>query len=732
MKSDRSQAIERGAEGTPLCTLLIEVGCEELPYKVCESVIRQLEGTLEAPGLVAKLLADERLLEGAAPDLDIFVSPRRIAVLVRGVPESQVAKIDEFRGPKAEVAFDADGGLTKAGAGFARSRGAAPEDVRREVFNGTEFAVVRVEAVRRATTEVLPGFVARLIGGLQISRGMRWGQRPPGEPDYLRFSRPIRWLVCKLDAATVPGAFYGLPIGDLSQGHRVLGAPVVVDRAEHYAQLLAEQCVIVSQHERRRLIVEGLDAAAAEAGGQWSDPGDVLAEAVYLTEWPSVARGGFRERHLRLPDAVLVTAMQSHQRYFPFRDAAGRLLPLFLYVGNAGPQAAELVTRGNERVLEGRLDDAEFAYDRDVAEGLQRMADRLDDVVFHEKLGSLADKARRLQGLVGVLAAESGVSAASLSATLHTAAHLAKADLVSQVVIEFPVLQGVMGGLYAAAGEKGDAVARAVGEHYRPVSATAPLPGTLPGALLAVADKTDSIVGAWVAGQKPSGSRDPYGLRRAAMGIVRNALAYGLRFPLDGLLEAGVRQFELQGAIPPDDERRAEIVSETTAFIRERLEVLLLEEGLPFPSVEAALAAPAADVPALAARARAIAASAGLRVFEDAVTAFNRSAALAAKGAGAGARAVDPALFQDDAERDLAAAYAAAREPLLGALARLDLESAIDAAAGLRPAVDRYFDAVLVMDDDAAVRGNRLAQLAAVAGLVGQIGELSRLPAAQV
>ena len=514
-------------------------------------MIRQLEGTLEAPGLVARLLADERLLEGAAPDLDVFVSPRRIAVLVRGVPDLQIAKIDEFRGPKAEVAFDADGGLTKAGAGFARSRGAAPEDVRREVVNGTEFATVRVEAARRATTEVLPGFVARLIGGLQISRGMRWGQRPSGEADYLRFSRPIRWLVCKLDAATVPGAFYGLPIGGLSQGHRVLGAAVVVDRAERYAQLLAEQCVIVSQHERRRLIVEGLDAAAAEAGGQWSDPGDVLAEAVYLTEWPSVARGGFRERHLRLPDAVLVTAMQSHQRYFPLRDAAGRLLPLFLYVGNAGSQAAALVTHGNERVLEGRLDDAEFAYDRDVAEGLQRMADRLDDVVFHEKLGSLADKTRRLEGLVSVLAAESGVSAAgALSATLHTAAHLAKADLVSQVVIEFPVLQGVMGGLYAAAGDKGDAVARAVGEHYHPVSATAPLPGTLPGALLAVADKTDNIVGAWVAGQKPSGSRDPYGLRRAAMGIVRNALAYGLRFPLDGLLEAGVRQFELQGGDP--------------------------------------------------------------------------------------------------------------------------------------------------------------------------------------
>ncbi len=718
-----------------MSALLVEVGCEELPYRVCESVIRQLEGADGSPGLVAKMLAEDRILAGETPDLDVFVSPRRIAVLVRGVPERQVAKIDDFRGPKAEIAFDADGGLTKAGQGFARSRGAAPEDVRCAVVDGTEFATVRVEAEREATTAVLPGFVARLIGGLQIPRGMRWGQRPPGEEDYLRFSRPIRWLVCKLDETTITGTFYGLPVSDLSQGHRVLGAPVVVDTAENYEERLAEQRVIISHQERRRLIVEGLDAAAAEMGGEWSDPGDVLSEAVYLTEWPSVARGAFSERHLRLPDAVLVTAMQSHQRYFPLRDDAGGLLPAFLYVGNADPRAAELVTRGNQRVLEGRLDDAEFAYDRDVAEGLERMAGRLADVVFHEKLGTLADKAQRLEELVAVLAAEPGPAADAaddLSGPLRTAARLAKADLVSQVVIEFPTLQGVMGGMYAALGGEGEAVARAVGEHYRPVSATAPLPGTLAGALLAVADKTDNIVGAWVAGQKPSGSRDPYGLRRAAMGIVRNALACGLRFPLEGFLEEAVRQFELQGAAQPDDARKAAIVSETAAFVRERLEVLLLDEGLSFPSVQAALASPAADVQALAVRARAIAASAGQEAFEDAVIAYNRCAALAAKREAAELAAVDPALFRDAAEGDLAAAYQAAREPLLAALERLELESAIESAAGLRPAVDRYFDAVLVMDDDAAVRANRLAQLAAVAELIGQIGEFSRLPAAQV
>jgi len=720
--------------------LLIEIGCEELPYKVCEAVVRQIEGGGAAAGLIRKLLGDERLLEAGAAGLQVLVSPRRIAVLVPGVPDRQTARIDDFRGPKAEIAYDAEGALTKAGQGFARSRGARPEDVRREVVEGTEFVVVRVEAERRDAAEVLPGIVAGLVSGLQIPRGMRWGRRPAGAAEYLRFSRPIRWLVCKHGGRTVEGSFYGLPFGDVTQGHRVLGAPVIIDTAEHYERHLFEQSVIASQHERRRLITEGLDAHAAELGGAWSDPGDVLAEAVYLAEWPSVARGAIAETHLRLPDEVLVTAMQSHQRYFPLRDADGRLLPAFLYVSNGDPAAAELVTRGNERVLDGRLDDAEFAYDRDVAEGLDTMADRLGDVVFHEKLGSLADKAQRLQGLVAGLAAGPGAagartggngSAAPLAETLRFAARLAKADLVSQVVIEFPVLQGVMGGIYAASGDLGEPVSKAVGEHHRPLSATAPLPSTLAGALLAVADKTDNIVGAWVAGQKPSGSRDPYGLRRAAMGIVRIALEYSLRFPVLGLLASAVDQFEIQGIDELTDERRTVIVSETAAFVRERLQVLLLEEGLPFPSVEAALAAPAGDVPALAARARAFAALAGRGFFEDAVTAFNRCAALAATDEAAGSRSVDPALFADDAERELAAAYEAARGPLLEALAHLELESAVKEAAGLRPAVDRYFEAVLVMDPDAAVRANRLAQLAAVTGLIGQIGEFSRLPLAQ-
>jgi glycyl-tRNA synthetase beta chain len=741
-------------------TLLIEIGCEELPYRFCESVLRQLGGDGDGPGLAERLLAEARLLskDFGRDDLRVLVSPRRIAVLVRHVPTRQEAETQRSRGPRVSVAFGPEGAPTKAGEGFARGRGVTVAALGRETVDGVEFVVAEVEAAREETLAVLPGLVARLIAGIQVPRGMRWGRRPEDAADYVRFSRPIRWVVAKLGEDTARAPFYDLEIGEISDGHRVLGSPVTIDESDHYERHLREQGVIVDQEERRRLIVAGLDRAAKDAGGVWFDPGDVLAEVIYLAEWPSVARGAFDERHLRLPREVLVTAMQNHQRYFPVRAADDdALIPVFLYVSNADPEAADLVTRGNQRVLDGRLADAEFAYDRDVAEGLPAMAGRLGAVIFHEKLGSLADKAHRLGGMVAGLAGgaaargeagaptEAGGSSGDasggdgsgarpddeLGAHLRRAAELAKADLVSQVVIEFPSLQGTMGGIYARAAGEPETVAGAVGEHYLPLSATAPVPGTLAGGLLAVAEKTDNIAGAWVAGEKPSGSRDPFGLRRAAMGIVRIALQYGLRIPVRGLLGSGFDQYEAQGAVELAPDARDTMLDETEAFVLERLQALLLDEGLPFVVVEAALGATAGDVPALAARARAFAALAGRDILDDVAVAYDRCASLASKaggGAGGAPVAPDPALFSDEAETVLAATLAEVAPAVEDALGRLEIENAVRVAAPLRPAVDRYFDAVLVMDPDDKIRLNRLAQLAAVTGLLGRIGELDRLP----
>ena len=742
--------------------LLFEIGVEELPYKVCQSLLAQLrgEGTAEAPGLVHELLAADRLLgdvghaDGPAvfarERLRVMIAPRRIAVVVRAVPRLQTEQTTRHRGPRADVAFGPDGAPTKAGQGFARSKGVEPGELARETVDGTEFVVAEVEAGRRPAETVLPDLCRRLISSLQIPRGMRWGAKPPQADDYLRFSRPIRWLVCVFGADPVRFDFYDLRAGEVTQGHRVLGRPVIVDRADHYERHLREQSVIADQDERRRLIVEGLDAAAAKLDGRWSDPAGVLEENVYLAEWPSVHAGSFDERHLRLPREVLVTAMQSHQRYWAVEDADGRLLPAFLYVSNADPGAAGAITHGNERVLEGRLDDAEFEYDRDLAEGLEAMAVRLKDVVFHAKLGSLADKSGRMVRLTRWLAAAAGspadtpaIDAAAASTALTVpvggefdaalvAARYAKADLVSQVVIEFPSLQGRVGGVYAAHAAADPRVAQAVAEHYLPLSATAPIPGSLAGGLVAIADKIDNIAGAWVTGEKPSGSRDPYGLRRAAMGIVRIALERRLGIEPRELAGEALRVYDEQGA-QRSPKTGDDPAGEIAAFVWERLEGLLLDEGLPFPFVEAALGAVAvgADLTRVADLARAFARVQKESFFNDLVVAYTRPASLATKAEaepGGVPDGPDPTLFTDGAEGALAAAVDEVRDPLATALAGGDVEAALAVAATLRGPIDRYFDDVLVMDQDPAVRANRLAQLRQLTTLLGTLGDFSRLP----
>ena len=700
-----------------------------------------------------------------------MVAPRRIAVLVTDVPHEQTAQTQRYRGPRADVAFGPDGAPTRAGEGFARGKGLEPAALQRETVDGTEFVVAVTQAERRATELVLPDVCRRLISSLQIPRGMRWGAKPPGADDYLRFSRPLRSLVCVFAGRAVPFDFYDLRAGDVAQGHRVLGRPVIVDQASHYERHLREQGVIADQDERRRLIVEGLDAAAGRLGGRWSDPAGVLEENIYLAEWPSVHCGSFDERHLRLPDEVLITAMQAHQRYWPVEDAAGRLLPAFLYVSNADPAAAALITHGNERVLEGRLDDAEFSYDRDLAEGLEAMASRLGEVVFHARLGSLADKSARLVALAQWLAGRVGepadrepvAAAADQGLTVRVtgelpaaviAAKYAKADLVSQVVIEFPSLQGRVGGVYAEKAGASPAVARAIAEHYHAAlggRAGARRPGRRPGRRRRqdrqhrrrLARRREAVGLARPLRPAPRGDghrahlprvrpEDPAARARGrGLAHLRASGRFG-----QGSAAAAPPAKGSRAAQPPS---AAELESEIAAFIWERLEALLLDEGLPFALVEAALGAAArgADLPRVAALARTFARVEHEEFFNDVVVAYTRPASLAARaetepGRGADAAAApDPARFADEAEHALAAAVAEVREPLETALAGGDVEAALRAAAALRAPVDRYFDAVLVMDKDPELRANRLAQLRQITSLLGSLGDFARLPVQQ-
>jgi glycyl-tRNA synthetase beta chain len=612
-----------------MASLLLELGCEELPAGACREAQEQLP-----------VLAEREL--GVAPDR-VFVGPRRLALLFDDLPERTP---DEWvKGPPVEL-------REKAAAGFAKKHGVAVEElVEREGFLG-------LERPGRPLGEVLPAALGAIVRGLSFAKSMRWDE------SGVRFARPVRWTLAKVDAETV--------VGESSFGHRFTSGPVEIAHAREYAERLREAGVEPDATERRRLIVEGLDAV-----GGWSDPAGVLAEVVHLVESISVLEGSFDERFLQLPERVVVTAMQSHQRYFPLGGNR------FAFVANGGE--AELVQAGNENVLEGRLEDASFTFERDVQIGIDALAQRLGAITYFKGAGSFADKTDRLRRLVSELGGG--------DATLE-AARLAKADQASELVREFPDLEGYIGAEYARLAGYPEAVSAAIEEQYLPDSAGGPLPQTETGKVLAAADKLDTLATSFSLGHRPSGSRDPYGLRRAAIGLDRLAVEGGLVVPRS-LLPDGVLE-----------------------FVEERLEGLL---DVPVEFVRAARASAAPDLGGVARLAEALYAARESPAFDGVYTAYDRAHRLAGRAAEDAAPEVDRALLKEDAERALA-------EGLAQVEVDGDVGRALESGATLAPLMERFFDEVLVMDEDAAVRANRLRLLLDVRDTLGRLGDFSQIP----
>ncbi len=650
-------------------TLLLEIGCEELPASACREAGQQL------PELCRRLL-------GAAPER-VLIGPRRLAVLV---PDLPVRTPDEVRrGPAERIAFDEGGIPTKAAEGFARGIGLAVKDLERR--DGHVFGTV--PGVEMAT--ILPERLAAVVQGIAFRKSMQWAARGP------RFSRPVRWLCAKLDEQTIAVAIGGIPTGGVTHGHRFGGGPVEVPSAGAYVDVLRAAGVEPDAAERRRAIVEALDSI-----GGWSDPGGVLEEVVHLVERPIVLTGLFDERFLALPERVVTTAMQSHQRYFPLGGAA------FAFAANGGDPA--LVRAGNERVLEGRLEDATFTFERDVRRGIDELAAMLGTITFVAGAGSMADKTARLARLV----AELGGGEAS-----REAARLAKADQAAELVREFPDLEGHIGAEYARLAGYPDPVCRAIEEQYLPDVAGGPLPETEPGRVLAVAEKIDNLTVAFSLGQRPSGTRDPYGLRRAAIGLCRLALACSFPIDVEGLVAVGHRLLLEQGADvdpePPDDVRD---------FVAERLEGLL---KVPVEFVRAARGAGLTQLGQVASLAVALAQLPEPDL--DAVhTVHTRSGRLAGKEEESAAAVLDPGLLTDAAEREVVAALDRVGPRIESALDAADFDAGLAAAAELGSPLDRFFEEVLVMAEDPAVRANRLRLLLDVRDVVGRLGDFSQIP----
>jgi glycyl-tRNA synthetase beta chain len=630
-----------------LPTLLFEIGCEELPASAC----REAEAQLTAVGLGR-----------------VFVGPRRLAVLGE-VPERSP---DEWiKGPPEHL-------RDKAAASFARKHGLEADDL--DVRDG--FLGVAIPGGPIA--EALPRRLNEILRGLAFSRSMRWDE------SGLRFPRPVRWLCAKLDGETLEG------FGGYSYGHRFTAGQVEIPHAEKYLDILRAAGVEPAADERLRLILEGLDAI-----GGWSDPAGVLEEVVHLAESPVVLAGTFDERFLRLPSRVVETAMQSHQRYFPLGGNR------FAFVANGGDP--ETVVAGNERVLEGRLEDAHFTFERDVARGIEGLLAGLGSITFAAGAGTYADKAARLEQLV----AELGGGEAS-----SEAARLAKADQAAELVREFPDLEGHIGAEYARLAGYPEAVCAAIDDQYLPDAADGPLPTTEPGRVLAAAEKVDNLTVAFALGQRPTGSRDPHGLRRAAIGLCRLAVEGGLTIDVPGLVRRDLALLVEQGAAVKDDP------SDVTDFVLERLEGLL---DVPVEFVRAARASPVTELGAVARLAETLASEASSETFERAFVAYDRANRLAGRADGAAAK-LDPALATDEAELALVEALGRASPRIDAAVSERDFAGAIAAAAELGPVVDRFFDEVLVMAEDAAVRANRLRLLLEVRDAVGALGDLSQIP----
>jgi glycyl-tRNA synthetase beta chain len=683
--------------------LVFEIGTEELPSKAVYTAIEQLQIA------VPKAIDDARLEYDA---VRIWASPRRLVVLVSDLAEQQADAVHTHKGPAARAAFDADGNPTKAAIGFARGKGVDVEALTVVADGNGEYVYATVEVKGVSAGEVLPELLARLVEGIEWPKAQRWGS---GEA---RFSRPVRWLLSLFGAEVVPVQFAGLTAGRVTYGHRLLspGAIEVADSGA-YAETLKAGRVVADHDERARILREGIDSAAKRLSADAVVPEKTFAEVVNLVEYPTVAVGTFDEAFLEVPREILENAMESHQRYFPVQGADGALTNRFIVAHNGNPDLTDVIVSGHERVIRARLSDAAFFYREDLKKPLEAYVAQLDTIVFQEKLGSLGDKVARIEKLSAAIAEMLGAGPED-TVYAERAAHLAKADLVTSAVVEFTDLQGVMGGYYATESGEEPGVAKAVVEHYQPRFAGDALPSTVPGRIVAIADKLDSIAGIFAIGMAPTGSADPFALRRGSIGVLQMLLD-GTPLTLDALISAALQDYA--GVVEFDVEVTGSAIK---AFVVGRLEGILRDRGNAYDTVAAVLAAAADDPADALARCDALTAfRASSDDMEDLSVAFTRAKNLAQPELGT---SVDRSIMGAE-EIALADALDAAESHSTDALEGRAYSALLEIFAGLRQPIDAFFEAVLVMDPDSAIRDNRLRLLNRFTALFARFADFGLL-----
>ena len=678
--------------------LLFEIGAEEIPAGFMPNILGQL-----------KQLAETKLNDAHLPfeSIATYGTPRRLALIVKGLADTSAEISERHKGPSASIAYDADGNATKAAIGFARGKGLDVADL--VVEDGYIYAETKTAGVpaKDIVTDMLP----QLITGLNFPKSMHWGNLDA------KFVRPVRWLVALLDEEVIPVEFATVKSGNVTRGHRFLGADeITIKNAASYVDTLKENFVMVDQDARRELISKQLHdiAASKNASIVWDD--DLLEEINYLVEWPTALCGGFEESYLALPDAAIITPMKDHQRYFPLVDQNGKLLPMFLTVRNGSDHSIEVVQAGNERVLRARLDDAKFFFNEDRKKPLIDRQDGLTKIVFQEGLGNLADKTERLLKLGRVFGEECGLHE-DAAVVLERATELAKTDLTTGMVTEFTELQGVMGKEYALLDGESPEVAEAIFEQYLPRFAGDVLPQTEAGKVLSIIDKVDNIVATFSRGLIPTGSQDPYALRRQTIGILNILLSSEWNISLRPIFKASMELLNVPA------EKQDELLGQVEEFFTLRLKNIFLDREVPHHVIDLLLSNNELSVADAEGLVNALLAN---RIDENVelVQAYTRMYNLVKDVEYTG---VNSDLLKEDAEKALFEAASKASEASLAAWEANDYTAVVAVPATLVPAINKFFEDVMVMDKDEAIKANRLQLVRLAYNVMAIIGDISAL-----
>lgn len=685
---------------------LLEIGVEELPARFIGNALAQLENNMK------NLLKEQRI---EYESIETYATPRRLVLIIEGLGDKQETIEEKIKGPAKGIAYDEKGNPTKALQGFMRGQGIDIDQISFQDYNGEEYVYANVVKNGKMTEEVLSKNMANIIKSIVFPKSMRWGGK------NIRFARPIRWIVSLYNESVVPFDLEGIKVGNITRGHRFLGSShIELNSVDEYFKILEENYVIVDQNKRKDIIKYGSERLAKEKGGNLLMDAELLEEVTYLVEYPTPLIGRIEDEYLQLPVDVVITPMKEHLRYFPVVDDKGRLLPYFITVRNGNEKHIDIVTKGNEKVLGARLEDAKFFYYEDIKKPLEDYVEELNNIIFQEKLGTLYDKTIRVQKLAEKIGNYLEVGQETKK-NIERAAYLSKADLVTKMVDEFTELQGKMGMEYAKQSGENEIVSLAIYEQYLPRFAGDQLPTTTAGAILSIADKLDTIAGSFAIGIQPTGSQDPYGLRRQALGIINIILDRKLNLNLGDIVDFALYIYVDENSLVFDYENTKQEILE---FFNGRIKNIFSDMGIRYDIIDGVLSTETDDVYDLKLRADKLNDYIENKGLEEVLTTFNRVINLGEK---ASSTEVKRELLVEEEEIELYEAFNSVEDKVITWLNKKEYDKALEQFIALREPVDNFFDHVMVMVDDEELRENRLSLLSKIAETMLMICDLSKI-----